>query len=124
MIVGFSAMIGGAAMILDPTGSKLMLKLDLLRNTFFDNYLVPGVVLFFVIGVLSVSAAVLTMGNYKNHPSLIFYQGVLLTGWIITQVYLLTETHYLQFVLGITGLVLMMLGGFLMISKNRGEVLY
>jgi hypothetical protein len=123
-VVGITAMFGGAALILDPSGESMGLKPEGLAGTMFDDYRGPGIILFLAIGVLGLSVAVLTAGNYKNHPILIFYQGLILTGWIMAQVYLLPENHFLQAVYGILGIMLMLLGSYLLLKKDRLNTLY
>jgi len=123
-LVGITAMFGGAALILDPSGHSMRLSTDGLAGTMFTNYRGPGIILFLLIGVLGLSVALLTAGNYKNCPVLIFYQGVILTGWIMAQIYLLPQTHFLQAVYGIFGVMLMLLGSYLLLKKNHLKTLY
>lgn len=123
-VVGITALFGGSAMIIDPTGQSMSLSLEGLELTMFDDYRAPGVILFLALGVLSLSVAVLTAGNYKNYSILIFTQGAILTGWILSQIYLLPETHFMQVVYGLFGLMLMLLGSYLMIKTNHLKPLY
>jgi len=123
-VVGITALLGGAALAIDPSGQSMSLNMEGLAGTMFDDYRVPGIILFLVIGVLSLSVAVLTIGNAKNYPVLIFYQGVILTGWIMTQIYLLPETHYMQIVYGLFGIMLMLLGSYLLLKRNHLNTLY
>lgn len=123
-VVGITALLGGAALVIDPSGQSMSLNVEGLAGTLFDDYRVPGIILFLAIGVLSLSVAVLTVANAKNYPILIFYQGVILTGWIMTQIYLLPETHYMQIVYGLFGIMLMLLGSYLLIKKNHLKALY
>ena len=123
-VVGITALLGGSALIIDPSGHSISIKLDGLAGTMFDDYRAPGVILFLAIGVLSSAVAVLIAGNSKNYPILVFYQGVILTGWILAQIYILQETHFLQAVYGIFGVMLMLLGSYLMMKKNHLKALY
>jgi hypothetical protein len=123
-VVGITALLGGAALVIDPSGQSMSLNVEGLAGTLFDDYRVPGIILFLAIGVLSLSVAVLTVANAKNYPILIFYQGVILTGWIMTQINLLPETHYMQIVYGLFGIMLMLLGSYLLIKKNHLKALY
>jgi len=123
-VVGITALLGGAALIIDPTGLSMGLSVSGLNETFFQNYLGPGVILFLVIGVLSFSAAILTLGNHRYYPMLIFYQGLMLTGWILVQIYLLPTTHFLQAVYFLFGLVLLMCGSYLLLKKEHLKILY
>ena len=122
--VGITAMVGGAALVLDPSGQSMDMNIESLAGTMFESYRAPGIILFLALGVMGLSVALLTMGNYTNHPILILYQGIILTGWIMAQLYLLPFTHYLQGVCGIAGIMLMLLGSYLLIKKNHLRILY
>jgi len=123
-VVGITALFGGAALIIDPSGQSMGLNVEGLAGTMFDDYRSPGIILFLAIGVLSSSVAVLLAGNYKNYPILIFHQGLILTGWIMAQIYLLPATHFLQAVYSIMGVMLMLLGSYLLIKKDHLKMLY
>jgi len=123
-VVGTTALLGGASLIIDPSGKSMDLTFDGLTGTIFHDYRAPGIILFLAIGVLSSSVAILTLGNFKNYPILVFNQGVILTGWILAQIYLLPETHYMQAVYSIFGVMLMLLGSYLMMKKNRQNTIY
>lgn len=53
-----SGLFGGGALVLDPTGSTLQMPLSLLKGSPFSNYLIPGIILFLVLGIF---------------PSIVFY---------------------------------------------------
>ena len=123
-VIGITALLGGAALIIDPTGQSMVLQIEGLTGTMFHDYRAPGIILFLAIGVLSSSGAILTLGNHKNYPMLIFYQGLILTGWILAQIYILPATHFLQLVYGLFGIMLMLAGSYLMLKKEQLNTLY
>jgi hypothetical protein len=47
-----SGLFGGLMLILDPSGNSLNMPLSLLNNSPFINYLIPGLILFFILGVI------------------------------------------------------------------------
>jgi hypothetical protein len=51
-LLGLGAIFGGGAMILDPTGSMIRLPLELLDHSILPNFLIPGIVLFLLFGLL------------------------------------------------------------------------
>jgi hypothetical protein len=52
--LGLSSIIGGTILIISPSGKLLGgLPLSLLKNSLFENFLFPGLILFFVLGVTS-----------------------------------------------------------------------
>jgi hypothetical protein len=110
LLLGFSASIGGLALILDPSGRTLGMSMAGLEGTYFPDYEVPGFILFFVLGIFSLVASVFVMMKNPYFATFIFIQGALLTGWILVQVYLLPETHVLQLIYFFVGILLMLLG--------------
>lgn len=48
---GMSGLYGGGALILDPSGDLLQMSLSLLEPSPFHNYLIPGVILFVILGI-------------------------------------------------------------------------
>lgn len=49
--LGFTAMIGGGALIISPSGKLLGgLPLSILKNSPFPDFLIPGIILFLVLG--------------------------------------------------------------------------
>ncbi|SHL35972.1 hypothetical protein SAMN05444484_1011218 [Flavobacterium chilense] len=53
LFLGLTAMIGGGALIISPSGKLLGgLPLSILENSPFPDFLIPGIILFFVLGFL------------------------------------------------------------------------
>lgn len=106
-----SGLYGGGALILDPTGSSLQMPLSLLEGSPFNDYLIPGMILFVVLGIF---------------PSIVFYGllrkkvwawlgavlvGVALIIWIGTEI-VMVGYHAeppLQLVYGLVGIILFIL---------------
>jgi hypothetical protein len=125
-LLGITALFGGSALIIDPSGQSLGMSQEQLSGTIFTDYLLPGIILFLALGVLSNAAAILSLGNYRSYPLLVLYQGVILTIWIMVQIYLLPDMHLLQLVYGFIGLLLILLGNYLRLkaqSRNM-KVIY
>src|ERR1700687_4815566 len=51
LLLGLGALFGGGSFILSPDRSLLGVPLELLANSPFTNFLVPGLLLFFCVGV-------------------------------------------------------------------------
>lgn len=118
-MLGVTAMFGGAGLVIDPSGKRMGLSLDLLQNTFFSDYKLPGIVLFFMLGVLGMSAAFLGVVRHKYFPMVVLYEGIILTIWIMTQIYVLPAMHMLQVIYGLIGLTLILLGNFMRIKSHN-----
>lgn len=52
--LGVSALVGGAMLVLDPSGRSLSIPISYLEGSPFPDYLVPGAILFVVFGIGSV----------------------------------------------------------------------
>lgn len=50
--LGIGAIYGGGSLILYPSGESLKMPLSLLKNSPFNNYLIPGIILFTVLGLV------------------------------------------------------------------------
>ena len=107
---GVNAIIAGTLFMIDPTGSKMGMSTAYLSNAPFANFLIPGITLFVVNGLMNVLTAILTLKNFKRFPSLILLQGLLLSGWIIIQVIWVRDFNGLHFTMLFIGLVLIILG--------------
>jgi hypothetical protein len=82
---GSGAVYGGFQMITDPSGSKLQMPLSFLEFSPFEDYLIPGIILFIVNGIFSFVALATIFLETRKYPWFIILQGILLSGWIIIQ---------------------------------------
>ena len=107
---GTGALYGGSQLIRYPDGSSLQLSPDLLTHTFFNSYLIPGLILFVANGLMSLYALATLVFRSKHHGSIIMLQGMILTGWIVVQVLLIQTLSFWHFLLALVGLNLILLG--------------
>ncbi len=114
---GLSALFGGWQLMMQPDGSSMEMSLDWLQYSPFSNYLIPGILLFVVNGLMSILVFILLIIKYKSYPLLVMLQGVLLFGWIAVQVLLLRDIIWIQILYGSIGLVLLLLGWLLRKKK-------
>lgn len=49
--LGLGAIFGGGALVVSPTGELLGMPLSLLEHSPFNNYLIPGIILFSILGM-------------------------------------------------------------------------
>ncbi|MBA3900012.1 MAG: hypothetical protein H0X62_07350 [Bacteroidetes bacterium] len=63
-----SAIYGGGVLVLEPDGSLLQIPLEWLEHSHFQSYLLPGIILFSILGMGSLYAALLLFFNQKNFP--------------------------------------------------------
>ena len=117
-IVSLDALAAGYRFISDPTGSGLGIDINYLKKTGpFNNYFIPGLILFVTIGIMSSIIALLAIFKKFNYPLLFLLQGCILVGWIAVQIFLVTSFHPLQLVISIMGFILITIG-FVMLKRT------
>jgi hypothetical protein len=103
ILLGIGAIFGGGTMILSPDGSILQMPLKMLQHSPFNNFLIPGLILFAVLGVIPLITAIFLFTEkpikavekiniYKNtHWSwnISLYIGFTLIIWITVQMYMI-----------------------------------
>ena len=81
-------------LIHDPSGFSMELPIELLKQTPFDNYLIPGVILLVALGFLSITVALLSVRMVTNYELLIIFQGCILLTWLTIELILNTEFYH------------------------------
>ncbi|HET6225827.1 MAG TPA: hypothetical protein VFF27_06080 [Bacteroidia bacterium] len=110
VLVSVNALVAGYLLMTDPTGNKMQLPLTLLLHSPFNNFLIPGIILFLVNGVFALITALLTIFKHQNYSILVSWQGVFLIGWIVIQIILIREFNMLHLIIGSIGILLFMFG--------------
>ena len=108
VFIGVGAVAGGLSLVLDPSGETLGTPIELLKNTPFTTFLVPGIVLLVVNGLGSLAGAVASFTSHRRAGAMAVALGAFLVLWISVQVYWmgLHWLHASYFVLGIVEAVL------------------
>lgn len=104
LFVGIGAMCGGFAAIASPK-SPMGMSVDALKNSPFSDFLIPGIILFLVIGVGNVLCALLFRFKlrYQGYLSSVF--GWALVIWIVVQCIMLQAVAALHIIFFLIGLV-------------------
>lgn len=102
--VGMGALFGGIQAIFDPSGISYGMSVDLLQTGPFTNFLVPGLFLFFVIGLGHLAAFIYVKRRLKFHIYMSGAVGCMLMAWIVIQCYILQSIHYLHIIFFLIGL--------------------
>ena len=89
VLLGLGALFGGAALALGPDGHLLGMKTSLLAGSPFTDYLVPGVILFLVMGVFPLVAAAMIALRSSLAPIAAIASGLALIGWIVVEMIVL-----------------------------------
>ncbi len=104
-IKGLSALLGGYMLITDPSGKSLDLNVEWLQTTPFPNYLIPGIVLFLLIGVTNGWGMWFIFNRKENRAAFETLVGLFLLAWIIAQVIWIGYKDFLQPLYFATGLL-------------------
>lgn len=107
---GIGAVYGGLLLIVDPSGTSIGLPLDLLGNSPFPNYFIPGLVLFIVNGLCSLITVGLAAYKWNHFPKAIFFQGMALITWLMVQLIVIKYIYFLHYVMGSVGILLIVFG--------------
>lgn len=103
-VLALAALVAGAMLVADPTGTTLGLSRSLLASTVFADYRLPGIALFLVVGVFG---AVATVGLARRArwawPVAVVY-GLSVVGWITVQIGILGFVSALQPIVGLAAL--------------------
>ena len=89
IFLGLGALFGGGALILAPDGHLLGMPTKLLAGSPFTSFLVPGIILFTVVGLAPLMAAALTIRRQALAPIAAVGVGVALIGWVSVEMVVL-----------------------------------
>jgi len=108
LFIGIGALAGGFGLIIDTTGASIGLNPDWLARSLFNSYLVPGLILFVIIGMGHTISGILTWKNYNKAGIIAAFLGFFLMLWIVAQM-IIIPFFWLQplyFVFGFTEVLL------------------
>ena len=108
---GISGLYGGGALILDSSGSMIQLPASFLEGSPFETYLVPGIILFVVLGVFPL---IVWYGLWRRTSW--SWQGAVLVSvalviWIAMEIVMIgyQSEPPLQLIYGVVGVALLVL---------------
>ncbi|MBN2281762.1 MAG: hypothetical protein JXQ65_14365 [Candidatus Marinimicrobia bacterium] len=94
--VALGAIPSGVLFLLAPDGSKIGLSLDILHNSPFTDFFIPGLFLLMVNGLFNLAGAFLSFFKSKYCGFGGIGLGIFLIIWILIQVYYIGLTHFFQ----------------------------
>jgi len=117
-----SAIPAGLMLIIDPSGENLGLPIILLNQSPFDNFLIPGLFLFFILGLvpLLILYGLITkkelkffqkINIHKNYHwswAFSYYFGLILVMWINMQLFFKIEFGLLHLVYSMLGILIVL----------------
>ncbi len=107
---GVSGLFGGLGLLTDPTGEQLQMPLTFLEGTPFSNYIIPGLILFLLLGVFPVLVGIglfrepdwnwaERLNIYRDQHwawTFALYTAIALIVWIDVQIMMIGYGHFIQ----------------------------
>lgn len=115
--VGIGAIAGGLAAIINPV-EPLAVTVEVLKNSPFSNFFIPGIILFTIIGLGNIASALMFRFKLKHqgYISIIFSWALLI--WIIVQCIMLNLVNFLHIIFFIIGLLEAILSMIIIFEKR------
>jgi hypothetical protein len=115
--VGLGAISGGLAAILNPQ-EPLGVSTELLSNSPFNNYLIPGIILFTIIGLGNIISAVTIhfKSRFQGYISSVFSWALVI--WIIVQCIMISTIHFLHILYFFIGVIEVVLSTNILFEQN------
>ncbi|MEL1244982.1 hypothetical protein AAEO56_11960 [Flavobacterium sp. DGU11] len=107
-----TATYGGLNLMLIPNGSGLGLPLELLSNTPFDSYFLPGLILLLSNGLSSIFIGWIFLTHSRHSYWMVNAQGFMLVTYIVVQVMMIDVIVPLHLICGGAGMLMILLGSF------------
>jgi len=112
LFTGVTALAGGLELLIWPHGTGFV-PLSLLERTPFHSFLVPGLVLFVVVGVGNFVSSVLEWRGYRHAAVAAFAAGLALVAMIVVELSMFVPPSWLHFVYFCIGVVTMIASAWL-----------
>lgn len=94
-LIGLSAVAVGVALIINPEGGS-GLTVELLKDSPFKDYMIPGILLLAIIGIASLAGAVLAFMKHRYTSVATMALGLAMVIWMFAQVYWMGWQSWLQ----------------------------
>ena len=110
LFIGLGAVGGGLGLVLEPSGARLGMPLEMLINSPFSDFLISGIVLLIINGLGSIVGSVLSFKLYRYAAEIALALGGFLVAWILIQVYWIHAFHWLHALYLSLGIIELALG--------------
>lgn len=107
--VALTAIFSGALLVSYPDGSLLHLSVALLKETPFNNFRLPGILLTVAVGGTNLVAVMFNMQKHPLQYNWAIAGAIVTIGWIVVQMLLLSFTHWLHIVYLSIGVLMILL---------------
>jgi hypothetical protein len=120
LLTAINATVAGVLFIVDPSGHGMGMNVSYIMDSPFNTYLIPGLVLLIVNGLLNFIAAYFVFRKKPFASFWVIAQGILLSGWIVIQVIMVKDISMLHIIMFTIGMILTM-SGFLLLALRRKD---
>jgi hypothetical protein len=120
LLTAINAAVAGVLFIIDPSGHGMGMNVSYIKDSPFNSYLIPGIVLLIVNGLLNFIAAYFVFKERPFASLWVIAQGILLIGWIVIQVIMVKDISMLHIIMFTIGMILTM-SGFLLLALRRKD---
>jgi hypothetical protein len=108
ILLGLGAIFGGAVLIISPSGKLFGMPLTMLKDSPFNNFLIPGIILFSILGLVPIGLTIALIKKQKYKLAELFnvysdmywgwtyciYIGFALIIWIQIEMIFLRAVHW------------------------------
>ena len=120
LLTAMNAAVAGVLFIIDPSGHTMGMSVSYIKDSPFNSYLIPGIVLLIVNGLLNFIAAYFVCKKKPFASLLVIIQGILLSGWIVIQVIMVKDISLLHIIMFTIGTILT-ISGFILLELIRKD---
>ncbi|MEI2401517.1 hypothetical protein [Niallia taxi] len=110
LLVGISAVAAGIGLVFKPNGSSLGMSVELLADSPFQSFLIPGIILFIINGLGSFSGAILSFKRHALSGIVTIVLGFAMIIWISVQIYWIGWMNWMQTFFFLVGIIEVILG--------------
>jgi hypothetical protein len=107
--IAVAATLSGLMMISNPDGKAMNLPLSLLGTTPFKDYLIPGILLTVLVGCINLLAVFYNLQRSRGRYNWAIAGGMMIIGWIVAQIILISSLHWLHVIYLIIGLAIVLI---------------
>jgi hypothetical protein len=119
LFLGITSVAGAVPMLMDPYGTPLSMSQSFLAHSPFHSYLIPGLVLLFCNGLLSLAIFAAVIRRHKFYGRWIALQGIILGVWLMVEIAVLRFVVWPHwFYGGVAGLLVIC--GWLLWNESSG----
>lgn len=106
--IGITSVIGGLLLVYNPHGGIFNLQLPMLKNTPFNSFVIPGIILGVVVGGINLYALYLNIQQRGQRLNWAIAGGCAIAGWIAVQVILIQTINNLHITYFCAGILLIL----------------